>query len=484
MKELTTVIIPALNEKYLQRTIENVLENAEGDIEVIAICDGYWPDPPIKDRPNVRLIHNTVSRGQRQSINDAARLAQGKYIMKLDAHCAVAPGFNKILQEDCEYDMTMIPRMYNLDHTTWEPKKHKRTDYMFIGMVGGNLRAQYYAGSGQPQPRNDKLIDDIMCCMGPCFFMHKARFFELGGCDEDHGHWGQQGVEVACKAWLSGGRLVVNKRTWFAHWFRGHHKHENGRVGFPYSIRQSQINAARAHSNDLWMNNKWPQQKRDFNWLLKKFNPPTWEHLNFAFPTEESRVEHFRPIFDHIRGRKNDASWRGVSVLKYPTDMSLYEEVIYDKRPEVVVEIGTKFGGSALHIQDHMDMFYEGGKVITLDIKDQVKNKDPRITYLIGNSRDKETISKIFSLAHGKRTMLIIDGDHGRVPVKWDLENYHSIVSPGQFMVVEDCYHMRGLWGPGEARDWFLAKNKDFEQTHLCQKYIMGVTIGGWLKRK
>lgn len=274
---MITVIIPALNEKYLNQTIQNVLENAEGNIEIIAVLDGYWPDPGVPDDPRVRIIHNTVPRGQRHSINDAARIAQGDYIMKLDAHCTVGPGFNTILERDCEYDMTMIPRMFNLDIETFKPKKHKRTDYMFIGMVDNNLRAQYYSGSGQRQPRNDTMIDEIMCCMGPCFFMHKKRFWELGGCDEGHGHWGQQGVEVACKAWLSGGRLVVNKNTWFGHWFRGSYTHDSGRKGFPYSIKQKQINAARAYSNDLWLNNKWEKQVRDFNWLIKKFNPPTWE---------------------------------------------------------------------------------------------------------------------------------------------------------------------------------------------------------------
>ena len=72
---MLSVIIPALNEVYLQQTISNVLENARGEIEIIAVLDGYWPDPPIEDHPSVRLIHNTVPRGQRHSINDACRIA-------------------------------------------------------------------------------------------------------------------------------------------------------------------------------------------------------------------------------------------------------------------------------------------------------------------------------------------------------------------------------------------------------------------------
>ena len=70
-----SVIIPARNETYLQRTIDNILENADGEIEIIAVCDGYWPDPPIKDHPFVNIIHHSEARGQRPSINEAARIA-------------------------------------------------------------------------------------------------------------------------------------------------------------------------------------------------------------------------------------------------------------------------------------------------------------------------------------------------------------------------------------------------------------------------
>src|SRR4030043_173560 len=118
---MTSIIIPARNEIYLQKTIENVLSNAEGDIEILAMLDGYVPEP-------------------------------------------------QIITNDCEYDTTMVPTMFNLDVDTWTPKLHKKTNYMYIGNGDGRvLRAEYY---NSRQPKNDILIDDTMCCMGPCFFMH------------------------------------------------------------------------------------------------------------------------------------------------------------------------------------------------------------------------------------------------------------------------------------------------------------------------
>ncbi len=279
-----SVIIPARNEQFLQKTIECVLKAAAEDVEVIAVCDGYWPDPPVQDDPRVTMLHFSKAKGQRAAINRGVAASTGEYIMKLDAHCTVSKGFDKVLKKDCKYEWTLVPRMYNLDVETWERKKHKRTDFMFITSMTHDkpFRATYYDNSdgfgfGEFKPSCDDTIVDTMCVMGPCFFMHKARFLELGGCDEKHGGWGQQGVEVSCKAWLSGGALKTHKGCWFAHWFRGGGVPPGFKSGAPWPQKQKRVNAARAYSQDLWLNNKWEGQKRDFQWMVDKFNPPTWD---------------------------------------------------------------------------------------------------------------------------------------------------------------------------------------------------------------
>ena len=185
--------------------------------------------------------------------------------------------------------------------------------------------------------------------------------------------------------------------------------------------------------------------------------------------------------------------WRGVRVIKLPTDLLLYHEAIWEKRPDYVVEIGTYMGGSALFFQDMLDIRDDGGKVITLDIKDEVQNKDPRITYLTGDSIDDEMVAKVKTLVSGK-VMLVVDGNHHRRHVKWELHKYSPMVTKGQYIVMEDCYSHRGLHGPGQARDWFLAttrgfKNKApgahrfFQKTNRSRRYLVGMTMGGWLQR-
>jgi glycosyltransferase involved in cell wall biosynthesis len=130
---LLSVLIPSRNEIYLEKTILSVLSNATGDIEVIAVLDGYIPEPQIViNDSRVKFIYNETSIGQRAAINQAARQAKGKYILKLDAHCMVAPGFDTTLAKDCEYDWTVVPTMYVLDINNWTPKLHKKTNYMYI----------------------------------------------------------------------------------------------------------------------------------------------------------------------------------------------------------------------------------------------------------------------------------------------------------------------------------------------------------------
>lgn len=305
-KPTLSVIIPARNEEFLERTINGILDNAKLDTEVIAILDGYWPTPSMKDRPKVTLIHHTDPVGQRAGVNEGARLSKSKYIMKLDAHCIVDEGFDRKLIEPYEngemgMDTTTIPRMYNLHgfdwvckdcghrkyqsptpsecekckgkdverEIIWKPRMNRMTE---CWMFDKDMHFQYWSDGGK-RPEAKGEIVDVMSSVGACFLMPRERFFAIGCLDEAHGSWGQFGTEIACKSWLSGGRHVVNKRTWFSHMFRT----QGGDFGFPYDISGNDQERAKQYSRDLWLNNKWDKAVRPLSWIVDKFNPPTWE---------------------------------------------------------------------------------------------------------------------------------------------------------------------------------------------------------------
>ena len=301
-----SVIIPGRCEQFFAKTVENVLENVRGDTEVIAVCDASWPDPPLKDHPKLKVIHSSSPLGQRGATNAGARLSTAKYIMKLDAHCAVDEGFDVKLMADCQPDWTLIPKMYNLHAFDWvcqgcchrvyqgaKPEKCAECGGTELEMqvvwlprlnrltvswaFDKNLQFQYW-NSHKRRPEAQGPLIETMSFIGACMFLERERFWALGGMDEGHGSWGQFGTEWACKSWLSGGKLITTKNTWFAHMFRTGNFSANGGSTWPYPITQGQIDRARAYSRDLWLNDKWPLAKHSLKWLVDKFSPVDgWE---------------------------------------------------------------------------------------------------------------------------------------------------------------------------------------------------------------
>lgn len=295
MKYDLSVLITARCEEFLARTVEDVLNKRRGKTEVIVVLDGSWSVPPIKDHEDVTIIYHPESIGQRAGINEAGRLSKAKFIMKLDAHCIVDEGFDVKLMENCEYNWTVIPAMYNLHafdwvckcgeriyqcptpkeckkckgemrrEIIWKIRKHKRTEFM---RFDSTLHFQYH-GRRRKHPDAQGDIADTMGFIGACWFMHRKRWNYIEGLDEKHGSWGQVGVEIACKTWLSGGRVVVNKLTWFSHLFRT----QGGDFGFPYPQSGRQVVRARELSRDTWYHNKWHKQVRPLSWLVDKFYP-------------------------------------------------------------------------------------------------------------------------------------------------------------------------------------------------------------------
>lgn len=282
---------------FLERTIRDILSSIRADTEIIAVLDGEWADPGIPDNPRVTLIYHPESIGQRAAVNEAARLSSSKYIMKVDAHCTFEEGFDVKMLGCMEPDMTMIPVMRNLHAFDWVcPDGHRRyqspsgpcsvcgkpteRDIVWIAKTNPasrayrfdrNLHFQYWSDYKKRQTGD---LVETMSIQGSCFLVTRDKYFELDLCDEKHGSWGQQGTEVACKTWLSGGRVIVNRKTWYAHLFRT----QGGDFGFPYSNPGDAQERARIYSKWLWLGNNWCKAIHPLSWLIEKFAPvPDWE---------------------------------------------------------------------------------------------------------------------------------------------------------------------------------------------------------------
>lgn len=112
-------------------------------------------------------------------------------------------------------------------------------------------------------------ITETMSLQGSCFMLTRQKYWELNICDEALGSWGSQGIEVACKTWLSGGRVLVNHRCWYAHLFRT----QGGDFGFPYDNPGSSMQKAKSTVRNMFFDNAWEGQILPLSFLIEKFWP-------------------------------------------------------------------------------------------------------------------------------------------------------------------------------------------------------------------
>ncbi len=258
----------------MPQTVNDVLSKARGDVEVIVALDGY--DVPLPEDPRLKIVHHPHAQGMRACINDAAAIATGDYLLKCDAHCMFAEGYDVALSADCADNWIVIPRRWSLDAERWAieqngkgPRDYHYLDFPYAdkahdaGMHGVEWNDRRRERYGKPEYD----IDDTMSFQGSCWFMARSWFtgFLHGMSEEGYGTFSQEPQEIGNKTWLGGGAVKVNKKTWYAH------LHKGKRWGRMYSISQREIIAAHAWSAAHWMNDEEPNMLHKFEWLVDRF---------------------------------------------------------------------------------------------------------------------------------------------------------------------------------------------------------------------
>lgn len=304
-----SIIIPARNEQFLAKTIEDIIEHSEAETEIIAVLDGAWAEPAINQHPMVNVVYLPQSVGQRKATDIGVQLARGKYVAKVDAHCSFDQGFDRKMisfMERVGDNVTAVPIMRNLwafdwkcHHCGW--KKYQGPTPNACGDCGktDKLRKKIvWEGKRNPQswsycfdtephfqyfdeykhrPETKKMLaeygyTETMSLQGSFFMATKERYIalDMGG---EYGSWGNQGVQIACATWLSGGKVLVNHDTWYAHMFRT----QGGDFSFPYENPGKEVSSTKTKIKELIWRGEYPQQKLPVSWLIKKFAPvPGW----------------------------------------------------------------------------------------------------------------------------------------------------------------------------------------------------------------
>jgi cephalosporin hydroxylase len=204
-------------------------------------------------------------------------------------------------------------------------------------------------------------------------------------------------------------------------------------------------------------------------------------------------------------------SWMGRPIIQLPEDLIRVQEMIFDIKPDVILETGVAHGGSLIFYASLFEAMRSGGKVIGIDIEIRPHNRAAieahplfeRITLIEGSSVAPETVAKAKAMISGTdKVLVILDSNHSRDHVRVELEAYCDLVCPGSYIVATDgVMHQvadapRGQPGwlhdnPTTAAREFAAAHEEFELTgppFAFNESTLDFQIthwpGAWLRRR
>jgi predicted O-methyltransferase YrrM len=424
--------------------VDDIVAKAEGDTEVIVVLDGYWPDPPLTDYKNQTIIHlGTIyeNKGMRRCINAGMAIARGKYVMKSDGHCLFDQGFDVKLMADCDDDWVVIPRRYRLEPETWTvpPDPRPPIDYQFLtypfirthdpacGLHGDDWRQRSY-------DRKDILIDDNMSSQGSLYFTTRKWWFKMiAPMDVPlYGHFIQESQEVCNNTWLGGGRVVVNKKTWYAHWHKGKAGKGYGFSNYIYACHQAWRDRGRKNCIDYWLNNKFPKKIHDFDWLVEKFWPvPTWPK-NWKEKIQVDKKKESEPV---VQNRSELAKIFGYLGLRRGAEIGAgfgyFSEILCKSIPDVKFYAIDNWNGSKNTSRERKEG--ASGEEMT---KKRLAPYDATII-------KKDSLEAARQFPDGSLDFVFIDASHDYESVKADINAWTKKVRRGGIVAGHDYYTFR-----------------------------------------
>ncbi len=227
---------------------------------------------------------------------------------------------------------------------------------------------------------------------------------------------------------------------------------------------------------------------------LRRLRTVFQERIYVNPKTEEDIIASFHKLYYdglHLLEKNElEPSWLGTNVCKYPFDLWVYQEILFELHPDLIIECGTRYGGSALFFASICDLL-DYGHVLTIDVQEQERRpQHSRITYLTGSSTSSTVVSTVAEAAEESPKVLVcLDSDHQMEHVLEELRIYSQFVNVGSYVIVEDSnvnghpvYRDHGP-GPMEAIERFLEENDKFVVDKTREKFLITFNPKGYLKR-
>jgi len=211
---------------------------------------------------------------------------------------------------------------------------------------------------------------------------------------------------------------------------------------------------------------------------------------NLELSTLHMPIGHLIPIMQDASN--NYMTYKGRRLNQHPCDAWVYQEIIYETQPEVIIELGGGEGGSCLWLRDiHNNLVDAAQFIVSVDLEH--KEKTENVITISGNSESTETINKVKELLKYAKTVMVIDDcAHTFDNVTKNLELYGPLVTKGCYYIVEDTIISNGLYkscdktgqdNPLTAVAAFLSTNSDFEIDRSREKFFITACPNGYLRR-
>jgi len=215
-------------------------------------------------------------------------------------------------------------------------------------------------------------------------------------------------------------------------------------------------------------------------------------------------IDRFHKLFYNSIHTMDRNRWMGVRAAQNPNDVWITQEILFEVKPDFVVETGTYRGGSAVLWAMILREINPEGRVITIDIEDNLPDakKLPifkeRVDFLLGSSTAPAIVAEVKRRVAGHKAVLILDSDHRKPHVLGELRAYADIVPVGSYIIVQDSNinghpvfidanspggYYAGHPGPMEAIEAFLASEPRFWADPLRERLLMTISPRGYLRR-
>jgi len=239
-KDMVSVVIPVAeaDEIWILKTEESIRDTAVGPIEILDDRD---------------MNH----KGHRVLMNNMAKRAKGKYLLRIDTHCTMSPGWDARMKASCGEKIVVAPMVDSLNTTTW------RGSSIDMGLIilDDKMDNTYPPWKSLAQR---EIEEPTMGLGGCCYMIQKDHYWYHEGCDEELGIREAGGLEWALKAWLTGGQVLIRTDVVCCHLFRA------PEIGVNNAVKDRDATLMLAQK---WATGMGKGQVYGLYWLARKFEP-------------------------------------------------------------------------------------------------------------------------------------------------------------------------------------------------------------------